>query len=178
MKIDAMFTGLFAASFVAMMQTACGPSCPEAKSAMKEKKLISDDSARIDKLVERRKAVIEKAQAGESDAFEMERLKFSVTAYELAIEIQLMIFKISPGGSEPSALYGRNIKEINETRCFLDELVGKNLLRMKRLQVSDPVGKEIQERYDRLQTLFQGEADIPKIALKKYFEQGMNNPDR
>ena len=169
-----MGSTLFALSCLFLLQTACGPSCPEINSSKEEKDLMTDDSSRVNKLVERRKALIEKAKSGEVDKYKMERIKFSVTAYELAIEMQLMIVKISPNGTAPNNLYNRNIDEIDETRCFLDDVLKGNVLKMERLEISDSLGKKIQERYQRLSRLFQGEANLPVSALKKYFENGMN----
>ncbi|MCP4604097.1 MAG: hypothetical protein GY847_26840 [Proteobacteria bacterium] len=152
---------------------ACGPKCPEAKSALSESELTNDDATRLNEFVERRKTLMDQGRTGENSTFEIERLKFSVTAYELAIQLQLRII----GLAESSSLYRTNIDEINETRCFLDEIIEgkivKNIVKKGDVTVSDSTGKKIREKHALFKQLFNKEGEFSGYELKQYYQKGI-----
>ena len=80
-----------AASLIAI--GACAPKCPKVKATLDEVQITSEDVARINRLVDKRKAAIAEASAGGHDTFSLEKMQFSVTGYKLAVETQLRIVK-------------------------------------------------------------------------------------
>lgn len=148
---------------------ACGPKCPEAKSAMSETEMVKDDATRINGFVERRKSLVAGDDDGGYDTFELQRVKFSVTAYELAIQIQLRIIKLA----ESSELYEKNIDTIMKTRCFLDEILKANLINKDSKVLSDRQGKDIQEKHVLFKKLFGKNGEPSKYELKDCYESGI-----
>jgi hypothetical protein len=147
--------------------TSCGPSCPEVKAALDEEEAMAGDVARINALVDKRLATIAEAEQGGHDNFYMQRLKFSVTAYELAVKLQVRIIKISPR-YEDSELYGEHANTINEIRCDLDDIVAKD-----GHTVGDADGSMLQKHYARLSALLRKAGDISGSELKTYLEEGI-----
>ncbi len=148
---------------------ACGPSCPEAKTAMSESDLKDEDATRVNEFVSRRKKIMEEAQQGEPDTFKLERYKFTVTAYELAIQTQLRIINLA----DSSPLYKENIEEITETRCFLDKVLKDKFLKKEDITISDMTGKKIQEKHDLFSLLFGKEGRVSGRDLKDYYKTGV-----
>ena len=99
----------------------------------------------------------------------MERIKFSVTAYELAIQMQLRIIELASS----SDLYDANLEEINDTRCLLDELLAPKKINKDDLTVSDRMGKDIQERFSLFKKLFGKEGAVSNYELKEYYQKGI-----
>jgi hypothetical protein len=147
----------------------CGPSCPETKTAMSKNDLAKDDASRVNELVACRKSLMEEATSGERDKFAMERIKFSVTAYELAIQMQLRIIELASS----SSLYDANIEEIQETRCMLDNLLEKKAIKKEDLTMSDIKGRSIQKRFALFRKLFGKEGETSNYELKEYFQKGI-----
>jgi hypothetical protein len=145
----------------------CGPSCPEVKAALDEDEAMAGDVARVNALVDKRESAVIEAGGGDHDQFEMQRLKFSVTAFELAIEIQVRIIKISPR-YEDSDLYEQQAELINEIRCELDELIA-----LDGHEISDRLGRDIQALHKQLATLLRKEGQVSDSELKTYYEEGI-----
>ena len=148
---------------------ACGPKCPEIKSAMSQEEIENDDTARINGLVKRRKAVIAEAEKGQQPSLTMERFRFSVTAYEQAIELQLRISELMG----TSAQYAQHSKELTDMRCTLDAIIEQRNLEDGDVVLSDREGRDIQQLAARLGELFGGEGKIRAQDLKTYYEQGI-----
>jgi hypothetical protein len=145
----------------------CGPSCPEVMTSKTDKEVMAGDVARINEFVARRKAAMAEAEKGGHDTFTMERLKFSVTACELAIQVELRIVKLSPT-HESSELYGDNLALINEVRCGLDKLLEED-----GYLFSDGAGDEIQTYHAQFLKVFRGEGEFSDSELKTYYSQGI-----
>jgi hypothetical protein len=147
---------------------ACGPKCPDVKSALNEDQVASEDVGRVNKLVEKRKNAITEATRPEGSKEAMSALKFSVTAYELAIEAQLRVIKISPK-FEGSSLYAENRATFDEMRCYFDKLVAEG----SHLVVSEVIGRDIQKWSQRIKSLLQTKGRISDTELRQYFEEGI-----
>jgi hypothetical protein len=171
LMIDSNMSALAGIQIViaAMTMVGCGPTCPEIKMSLDEKTATSEDVARINALVKKRKAAIAEAEAVTSNTFELKRLKFSVTAYEKAIETQARVIKISPsfGGSDK---YEENIELISELRCFLDR-VAEN----PDYAVSDRTGREIQRLHDMTANILRKDGALTKRELREYIEEGIGS---
>ncbi|MDJ0764614.1 MAG: hypothetical protein QNJ97_16670 [Myxococcota bacterium] len=148
---------------------ACGPKCPEIKQAMSESELAEDDANRVNAFVGRRKAVMQEAGGGDKNPLEMQRLKFSVTAYELAIQIQIRIIELASN----SDLYQENLDTIDEARCFFDDILAEKLINKEDVSVSDRIGKKIQEKHVLFGRLFKNEGAPSSYELKEFYEKGI-----
>lgn len=155
-----------------LLAPACGPSCPEVKAALDEDEAMAGDVARVNALVDKRDSTMIEAGQGDHDQFHMQRLKFSVTAYELAVEIQVRIIKISPR-YENSDLYEEQADLINEIRCELDELIAE-----EGHEISDRVGRDIQARHKQLGSVLHKEGRVSDSELKKYLEEGIGKAEK
>ncbi len=153
----------------AALQLACGPKCPEVKTAMSTSEMVKDDATRVNEFVARRKAIMDEARTGENSSFEVERFKFSVTAYELAIQLQLRIIELAASSEN----YEANIDEITEIRCFFDKIIDKNPIEKGKATLSDSKGKKIQEKFALFKQLFNKEGEASKYELKQFYEKGI-----
>ncbi|MDD5307942.1 MAG: hypothetical protein PHU25_11530 [Deltaproteobacteria bacterium] len=161
-------TALVAAiTTLAVSATGCGPSCTEVMTSKTDKEVLAGDVARVNEFVARRKAAMAEAEKGGHDTFAMERLKFSVTACELAIQVGLRIIKLSPT-NESSDLYRENVALINEVRCGLDELLEK-----EGYLFSDGAGDTIQTYHARFRKVFRSEGESSDLEVKTYSSQGI-----
>jgi hypothetical protein len=133
-----------------------------------EKEIMAGDVARVNEFVARRKAAVEEAQKGGHDTFTMERLKFSVTAGELAVQVGLRIIKLSPT-HENSDLYRTNLALVNEVRCGLDELLEED-----GYLFSDGAGDRIQTYHAQFRKVFRGEGEFSDFQLKTYYAEGIS----
>jgi hypothetical protein len=149
----------------------CGPSCPEVKAALDEDEAMAGDVARVNALVDKRDMAIIEAGEEDHDQFHIQRLKFSVTAFELAVETQVRIIKISPR-YENSDLYEEHAVLINEIRCELDELVAQD-----GHEVTDRVGRDLQARHKQLGSLLRKEGEVSGSELRDYLENGIGGKD-
>ena len=157
----------------AVISTGCGPKCPEVKTAMSDKELKDDDASRVNKMVDRRKKLMEKAESQQLATFDLERLQFSVTAYEMAIQLQLRIIELAAGGES----YAQNLAEINDTRCMMDDILQAKLLKPDDYTLNDTTGKKIQEKYNLFKSLFGKEGEIPVYELESYYDNGLGKAD-
>ena len=158
---------LLASTWVA----SCGPSCPEVKASLDEEEAMAGDVARVNALVDKRDSAMAEAGTGEHDQFHMQRLKFSVTAFELAVEMQVRIIKISPR-YENSDLYEQHTGLLNEIRCELDDLVA-----MDGHEVSDRIGRAVQERHKQVGALLRKEGQVSGSELDTYLSEGIGGSD-
>lgn len=149
----------------------CGPSCPEVKAALDEDEAMAGDVARVNALVDKRDGAMIEAGEGGHDQFHMQRLKFSVTAYELAVETQVRIIKISPR-YENSDLYEQQADLINEIRCELDDLIAQD-----GHEITDRVGRDIQARHKQLASVLRKEGEVSGSELKDYLANGIGGKD-
>jgi len=152
-----------------LIMAACGPTCPEVKSALDDSQVMAEDVERVNALVDKRKITIAEADSGEQSTFALERLKFSVTAYEIAIELELRIIKLSPQ-FEDSSRYGEMLPLFEEIRCNFDKIIKSN-----GHTLSDSEGKKIQDYYSRVKAVLINEGKISQFELKRYFEEGIED---
>lgn len=145
----------------------CGPACPEVLSGLDEAELMAGDVARVNDLVARRKAAVAEAEGGDLDTFAMDRIKFSVTAYELAIGDQLRIIKLSPRHGD-SALYGDNRELVDMVRCNIDAL-----LEREGHTVIDSEGRDVQRLHAQVKRVFRKEGETKGPELETYLEEGI-----
>jgi hypothetical protein len=149
----------------------CGPSCPEVKAALDTTAAITGDVTRINDLVARRKAAMAEAEQGGHSTFHMQRLKFSVTAFEIAIQTQARIVKASPR-FEDAPSYGESAGVINTFRCYLDKLLAADghLL-------PDGVGKRLREFKVEIEGRLGRDGAVNSAELRSYYEQGIAAPE-
>jgi len=152
-----------------LLFSACGPKCPETKLALDEETATSEDVARVNAFVKKRKEAIKEAETGPSDTFRLRRLKFSVTAYEQAIETQARIIKISPN-FDNSPKYKKHRDIISEIRCFYDQ-VAEDLDYV----VSDGDGKQIRQYHDLISNILRKDGELMKPELQDYIDQGIGS---
>ncbi|MCP4679288.1 MAG: hypothetical protein GY854_28130 [Deltaproteobacteria bacterium] len=162
-------SGLIVLTLCAALQFACGPKCPEVKTAMSESEMVNDDATRVNEFVARRKAIMDDAKTGDNNTFEVERIKFSVTAYELAIQLQLRIIELAASSEQ----YEANIDQMTETRCFFDKIIEKNPVEKGKATLSDSEGKKIQEKFALFKQLFSKEGEVSKYELKQFYQKGI-----
>ncbi len=146
----------------------CGPSCPEVKSSLAEADMAAEDAYRVNQLVSRRKMAMEQGRSETIDQFKLDSVKFSVTAFELAIQLQLRIIMISPEGTDPSDLYEEQLSLINEVRCELDDLIAK-----KTFIVSQMNGSKIRDYHDQFKKVFRKTGELSSTAYERYYENGI-----
>ncbi len=166
-KVVKTLSNAFLTVGIVALFLACGPTCPEIKGALDEEAIIGEDVARVNALVEKRKAAIAEAKSGQIETFPLQRLKFSVTAWEMAVWVQARIIKISPR-FEDSPKYVEYASIINKIRCYLDKLVAD-----PEHTVSDVTGKKLQAHKTRIDTLFRREGTITKSEFASYLEEGI-----
>jgi hypothetical protein len=161
---------LCAGASIAGLAAACGPKCTEVKSALAPESVTGEDVGRVNKLVAKRKDAIAEAEKGEQAQTGLEKLKFSVTAYELAIEAQLRVIKISPK-FEDSPLYSENRALFDEMRCYFDGLVADGTGHV----VSDRVGRDIQQWSQKVGSILKSHGRLSDSELRDYFEEGIQS---
>jgi hypothetical protein len=144
----------------------CGPSCPEIKAGLDVAAAVTGDVTRINEMVAKRKAAIIEAEQG-GDTFRMQRLKFSVTAWELGIGAQARIIKASPQ-FEDAPSYGEAAGRINELRCFLDKLLAR-----EEHTVPDGMGETLRERKVEIDRLLDRDGTVNPAELRNYYENGI-----
>jgi hypothetical protein len=147
--------------------TACGPSCPEIKASLGADETMSEDVARVNALVHKRKDAIAEASSGGLDSFKLARLKFSVTAYEKAIETQVIIIKLSPSYND-SKLYEELAPMIADIRCALDSMA-----QAPEHTVSDKAGKIVGQYASRMDLMAGKECAVTSAERTDYFENGI-----
>jgi len=147
---------------------ACTPKCPKLKAALDEVQTTSEDVVRINRLVEKRKAAIAEAAEGEHDTFSLEKLRFSVTGYELAVETQLRVVKISPKFDD-SPLYKEYRSVFDAMRCDLDALAEEP----ERHKISDADGSLIRRWSQRIGAILRNEGKLTQGELNGYLEEGI-----
>ena len=151
--------------------TACAATkCPKTKAALDDVHTTGEDVARINRLVDKRKAAIAEADAGGHDTFALEKLRFSVTGYELAVETQLRIVRISPKFDD-SPLYGEYRGVFDAMRCDFDALVGDP----EDHSVSEAEGSMIQRWSQRVSAILRKEGKLTVGELNDYLEEGIQD---
>jgi hypothetical protein len=147
---------------------ACTPRCQKLKAALDDVRITSEDVARINSLVAKRKAAIAEAAEGEQDTFSLEKLQFSVTGYELAVETQLRVVKISPK-FDNSPLYEEYRNVFDAMRCDLDALAEDP----GRHKISNAEGSEIRAWSQRVGAILRNEGKLSPGELSGYLEEGI-----
>jgi hypothetical protein len=150
--------------------SACGSKCPQAKSALDDVKVASEDVARVNRLVEKRKAAMAEVAAGGQGTLVIQNLRFSVTGYELAVENQLRLLKISPK-FDNSPLYREYRGVFDAMRCDFDALVAEP----EEHRLSDADGHAVQEWSKRLRAILRKEGQLSQGELKGYLEEGIRD---
>ena len=157
---------------IAGLAAACGPKCTEVKSALAPEKVTGEDVGRVNKLVAKRKEAMAEAEQGDKAQNGLEKLKFSVTAYQLALEAQLRVIKISPK-FEDSPLYSENRAVFDEMRCYFDGLVADGTGHV----ISDRVGRDIQQWSQKIGSILKSHGKLSPSELRDYFEEGIQSSD-
>lgn len=149
----------------------CGPSCPEIKSGLDAAALLSEDSARINGMVARRKAVMEEAAQRGLDSFRLERIRFSVTAWEMAIETQARIIEASSRLADAETR-GGDAGVVDDFRCYVDGLLGRTGHR-----ITDGTGKTIRAYKVEIEGLLDRDGALTSSELRRYIEEGVEVED-
>ncbi len=170
-KVIKTVANAFLTAGIAVLFFACGPTCPEVKGALDDETIIGEDVARVNALVEKRKAAIAEASSGQMETFPLQRLQFSVTAYEMAVWVQVRIIKISPK-FEDSSVYKKYASIINQIRCDLDKV-----LEDPEHTVSDVTGRDLQRHKTRIDTMLRREGALTKTEFSSYLEDGIVSED-
>ena len=157
-----------AASLIAI--GACAPKCPKVKATLDEVQITSEDVARINRLVDKRKAAIAEASAGGHDTFSLEKMQFSVTGYKLAVETQLRIATCS-AKVDISPLYAEYRSVFDALRCDFDALV----VDPERHRLSSADGAMIQRWVQRVGAILRKEGQLSNSELKGYLEEGIRD---
>ena len=159
-------------ALIGSVLAACGSKCPKAMAAKSGKVLARKDAERINSFVERRKGAIKIAKSGSE--FDVEKAKFTVTACELAIKLQLRIINLS---KEETEAYDANADKINETRCLFDKVLekkGKSMLFVgKGGFINRTDASKIQDEYAHYQQLLGELGDPRNSQVKEVFENGI-----
>jgi hypothetical protein len=159
-----------------VISVACGPKCMEVLSKKTPDVMARDDVLRVNAYVDARKAAIAAAKKG--SVYDIEKAKFTVTACELAVQIQMRIIALAEAGG---ALYDDNLKELNEARCLLDEILEKKgkvvgLKIGKGVFIKKGKGQEILDVHAALEEKF-GEKGRPRDReLETIYENGLKPP--
>ena len=152
---------------ILFLLSSCGPSCPEAKSALDDSQIMSEDVARVNRLVSKRNSVIAQAGAGNLPTQTLERIQFTALALEQAVKLQVRIIKLSPR-YEKSPLYTGQAPLINNIRCYFDRLLDSKMVFIARAQA-----RKI-HRFKRKFTRVAGtEGALNLYEIKKYLKQGI-----
>lgn len=153
---------------VASMNTSCGPSCADTLRTYSEFDLYNSDVSRVNRLVTLRKMAMDDAENETSSPLRLERIKFSVTAIELAIEIQVqaMILSSEHAEDETVAKMGGRFTEI---RCLVEEYAAQ-----EEYDVSDSRGKTLLDTKQELKSAF-GKTGLPsRRNLERIFAKGLD----
>jgi len=145
----------------------CGPACPDIKVALDVSAALADDAARLNEMVSRRKAAAGEAEQGGKGTFHIERVRFSVTAWELAIETQARIIKASPR-FEDAESYGEGAETINRFRCYLDRLLAR-----EGHLINDGTGKTLRAHKVEIDDLLDRDGAVTPSELRGYLENGI-----
>lgn len=163
----AVWAAVGAAAAIALLAS-CGPKCPEVKSALAEDEVTKEDVSRVNVLVEKRKEAMAEAEKGEGASVPVSKLKFSVTAYELAIEAQARVIHLSPN-FDASDLWAANRALFDDMRCYFDGLVAEDAP----LVISDSVGRDIQRWSQKIADLLKTQGKLSSYELRETFEKGI-----
>jgi len=147
---------------------ACTPKCQKLKAALDDIKITSEDVVRINRFVEKRKAAIAEGAEGEHDTFSLEKLRFSVTGYELAVETQLRVVRISPK-FDNSPLYKEYRKVFDAMRCDFDGVAEEP----ERHKISDADGAMIRRWSQRIGAILRNEGKLTSGELNGYLAEGI-----
>ncbi len=156
--------------------TGCGPKCTETLSKKTPDAMARDDVERVNAYVEARKAAI--ATAKEGSSLDIEKAKFTVTACELAIQIQMQIINLAKEGGD---VYDESLKQINDARCFLDEVLDKKgtvvgLKIGKGVYIKKGKGQEIRDLQASFEEQFGKEGRPRSRELEDAYNNGLKPP--
>lgn len=174
--VNRIVTVLTAAFVGSVVFTACGPKCPAVLEKKTPDVMARDDVLRVNAYVEARKAAI--AAAKEGNQYDVERAQFTVTACQLAVEIQMRIINLAEAGG---ASYEENSKGINKARCLLDEILEKKgkvvgLKIGKGIFIKKGKGGEIQKIHAAFEDKFGKEGRPRNSEIEMVLEKGMKPP--
>ena len=154
----------------AVLSACAATKCPKAKAALDDVQTTGEDVVRINLLVDKRKAAMAEAAAGGHDTFDLEKMRFSVTGYKLAVETQLRIVRISPKFDD-SPLYVEYRAVFDAMRCDFDALV----VDPEDHSISGAEGSMIQRWSQRVSAILRKEGRLTVGELNDYLEEGIQN---
>lgn len=159
------------ATVVFAAQTGCGPSCAKVIATKSPEDLNYEDAVRINDFVKRRQAAMQEAEG--AGVYTVEDAKKTVTACEFAVH---MLVRIRNLFEEGNPLYEQNLEEINDTRCFLDEVLiskGKLVGKGKGAFLSTGSCDDIRVRYKKFEKLFGDKGTLSERAVNDIYKKGV-----
>jgi hypothetical protein len=152
-------------------QMGCGPNCAKLITAKSPEDLNYEDAVRINDFVKRRKAAMKEAEGG--NMYAVEEAKRTVTSCEFAIQMMVQTKNMYEIGSPQ---YEKNLTEINDTRCFFDEVLmskGKLVGKGKESFLSASTCNDIRARYEKYNGLFGDEGTLSERAINDVYKKGV-----
>ncbi len=152
-------------------QTGCAPKCTKIISAKTPEDLHYEDGVRINDFVKRREAAMKEAEGG--NMYTVEEAQRTVTACQFAIHMMVRTQNLYENGNP---LYESKISEINESRCFLDDVLatkGKLIGKGKDSFLSAKTAGSIRSAYEKYQEMFGNEGVLSERALNNIYNKGV-----
>ncbi len=158
-----------AVGFVA--QAGCGPNCAKIITTKSPEDLDYEDALRINDFVKRRAAAIKDAEGG--NMYMVEDAKRTVTACEFGIQMMVQVRNLNEA---KSPLYEQNITKINDTRCFLDDVLlskGKLIGKGKGAVLSSGTANDLRARLDEFKEMFGEEGTVSERTINEIYKNGV-----
>lgn len=154
-------------------QIGCGPNCAKIVTTKSPEDLNYEDALRINDFVKRRTAAMKAADGG--DMYIVEDAKLTVTACEFAIHMMLRTKNLY---EDQNPLYEENIAKINETRCYLDEVLtskGKLIGKGKDAFLSSGTAEEMRDRFEEFENIFGKEGTLSERSTAEIYNKGVKS---
>lgn len=158
-----------AVGFVA--QAGCGPNCAKIITTKSPEDLDYEDALRINDFVKRRAAAMKDAEGG--NMYMVEDAKRTVTACEFGIQMMVQVRNLNEA---KSPLYEQNLAKINDTRCFLDDVLlskGKLIGKGKGAVLSSGTANDLRVRLDEFKEMFGEEGTVSERSINAIYKNGV-----
>ena len=162
---------LLVAAIAGFATAGCAPKCAKVITTKTPEDLNYEDAVRINNFVKRRASAMKEAEGG--NMYTVEDAKLTVTACEFAIHMTVRTRNLFEDGSP---LYEQNLSEINETRCFLDDVLaskGKLIGKGKDAFFSGGTVKDIRAHHEKFAELFGEEGTLSERAVTDIYKNGV-----